>query len=325
MVVLPIFTVLICITIGRYSLSVSDVITGLYSIIRDGRDSVDGQFYTVVVNIRLPRIILAIMCGAGLAVSGAAFQSLFSNALATPDTLGVAAGASFGAVLGLFFNLNLIAVQLLAITFGLAAVSLTFLISKKNGRISIIMLILSGMVVASMFNALISLVKFMADTEDQLPGITYWLMGSLANSNFKSLLICSPLIIIGTAVIFVLRWRLDILSLSEDEAISQGIDIKALRIVFSLAATAITASCVSMSGQVGWIGLLIPHICRMIFGSSARNVVPASISLGAVFMLVIDTVARSASSVEIPVSILTALIGAPIFIALLRRTGGGSL
>ncbi|MEG1992617.1 MAG: iron ABC transporter permease [Acetivibrio sp.] len=323
--VLPMITAIFCMTAGRFSLSVGEIFQQIAIFFTQGKESMNPQYYSVIFNLRLPRILLAALCGAGLAVSGAAYQNLFSNPLATPDTLGVAAGASFGAVLGLLFNQNLFIVQILSIIFGLFAVTLTYFISgQKNGR-SLIMIVLGGMVVSSIFNALISLVKFTADAEEQLPSITYWLMGSFASANYKSLLLCVPFILAGTFILLLLRWRLNVLCLSEDEAKAQGVSLGTLRVVVSVAATIITASCVSMCGQVGWIGLLIPHICSMLFGSNTKKVIPASLSLGAVFMLCIDAAARSATAVEIPISILTALIGAPFFIILLRKTGGAQI
>ncbi|MFA9463786.1 MAG: FecCD family ABC transporter permease [Velocimicrobium sp.] len=321
----PLMVAFTCMMIGRFSLSVKDVIEQLWLFVTQGREAMNPQYYSVILQLRLPRILLAGFCGAGLAASGCAYQNLFSNALATPDTLGVASGASFGAVLGLLWNQNLFVVQILAIVFGLVAVALTYLISHQKGESSIIMIILAGMVISAIFNALISLVKFTADAEEQLPSITYWLMGSCASANYKSLLLCTPFIIVGILILFFLRFRLNLLCLSDDEAQSNGVHVGYLRAVTSIAATIVTASCVSMCGQVGWVGLLIPHICRMLFGSNTTKIIPASISLGAIFMLIIDAAARSASSVEIPISILTALIGAPVFILLLRKTGGTSL
>ena len=294
-------------------------------ILTAGPDSVEPQVYSVLINVRLPRINLAVLCGAGLAVSGAAFQSIFSNALATPDTLGVAAGASFGAALALMLKAGLIVVQLTALTVGFVAVVLTYLISRQRQGVSTVMVVLSGMVIASLFEAGISIIKFVADTESQLPAITYWLMGSLSNTNYRSLALGAPFIMIGIGVIFALRWKLNVLMLSEEEAKTMGVNVKLMRVIVALAATMITASCVSMCGQVGWVGLLIPHICRMLFGSNNRQVVPASISLGASFLLIMDTVARSATAAEIPISILTAMIGAPFFILLLKKTGGANL
>lgn len=186
-------------------------------------------------------------------------------------------------------------------------------------------IVLAGIMIGSLFNALVSLVKFMADTESQLPAITYWLMGSLDSAGYDSLLLGAPLILIGIAVLYLLRWRLNILPLSEDEARASGTNIQMLRGVTIVCATAMTASCVSMCGQVGWVGLLVPHMCRMKFGNNHLSLLPASVSLGAVFMIVVDTVARSISAAEIPVSILTAIIGAPFFIILMRRSGGWTL
>ncbi len=322
LIILPLLTALFCIGIGRYSLTMGESFRVLWDSLLYGSKAVDSQSYSVVVNIRLPRIILALLCGAGLAVSGAAFQALFSNPLATPDTLGVAAGASFGAVLALLLWDNLLWIQAIALLIGLLAVLLTYSISKLRGKLTVIMMVLSGLVVSSMFQAFVSLIKYLADPEDKLPSITYWLMGSLASITYKSLLIGAPFIVAGIAIILALRWKLNVLSLSEDEAHSMGVNVKRLRLFIIVAATMITVSAVSMCGQIGWVGLLIPHIARMLFGSNNRFIIPASISLGAVFMLVIDTFARSATAAEIPVSILTATIGAPFFIFLLRRTGG---
>lgn len=199
---------------------------------------------------------------------------------------------------------------------------MTYIISRQKSGASTVMVVLSGMVIASLFEAGISIIKFIADTESQLPAITYWLMGSLANTSFSSLALGAPFIVAGIAVIFALRWKLNVLMLSEDEAKTMGVNIRMMRVIVALAATMVTASCVSMCGQVGWVGLLIPHICRMLFGSNNQNIVPASISLGAVFLLIMDTVARSATAAEIPISILTSVIGAPFFIILLKRREG---
>jgi len=179
--------------------------------------------------------------------------------------------------------------------------------------------------IGSLFNALVSLIKYIADEESQLPAITYWLMGGLNSAGYKTLMLGAPIILIGIVILFLLRWRMNLLPLSEDEAKSSGVNMGVLRGITILCATAITASCVSMCGQVGWVGLLIPHMCRMLFGSNHMALVPSSISFGAVFMVVVDTVARSATAEEIPVSILTAIIGAPFFIILMRRSGGWQL
>jgi iron complex transport system permease protein len=319
---LPILTALICIGVGRYSISVTESFAVLYRGFTGNHEAISPQAYVVIFNYRLPRILLAMLCGGGLAVSGAAFQALFTNPLATPDTLGVASGASFGAALALLIELPAFGVQVAALLFGLAAVFLSCSISRVRGKSTIVMVVLSGLVVSSMFNAFISLIKYVADPENQLPAITYWLMGSFASVTYGKLTLGAPLIVTGIAVIFALRWKLNILSLNEDEARSMGVNVRLTRAGVIAAATLITASAVAMCGQVGWVGLLIPHICRMILGGNNQSVIPASLSLGAAFMLVIDTAARSATAAEIPVSVLTATIGAPFFIMLLRKTGG---
>ncbi len=319
----PIVVMIVCLGIGRYQLTFMETLDALWTAVT-GRE-VDAMVYSVLFKVRLPRVLLALFVGAGLSVAGASFQSLFGNPLATPDTLGVATGASFGAVLGLLLSDNLIAIQLMALAFGLLSLLITYLVSKMNGKSSIIMVVLSGMVVSSIFQAFVSLVKYVADPEEDLPAITYWLMGSMSRATVKSLLIGIPFILIGIVLLFCLRWRLNILSLQEDEARSLGINVKWLRILVMVASTMVTASCVSMCGQVGWVGLLIPHTARMIYGSDNRKIIPACVGIGATFMIIIDTIARAATSAEIPVSILTALVGAPFFVLLLKKTGGTKL
>ena len=283
---------------------------------------VENFAYSTIFHIRLPRILLAAAVGSGLSCAGTAFQGLFSNPLATPDTLGVGSGAAFGAVLAMLFGANLISIQFFALIFGLLACFITYNISRKNGKNSIIMIVLSGMVISAVFEALVSMMKYIADPEEDLPVITYWLMGSMSRANYDNLKLGLPFIFAGIILIFLLRWRLNILSLNEDEASSLGMNIKVMRIIFIIASSMITASSVSMCGSVGWVGLLIPHISRMIGGNNNNSVVPISISLGALFMIVMDTFARSATAAEIPISILTAIIGAPVFVMLLTRTGG---
>ncbi|MHC1721521.1 MAG: FecCD family ABC transporter permease [Clostridiaceae bacterium] len=323
MVFLPVAAVIAAMAIGRMSISPVDVIQSIMNQF-GGNFEVSKQTDVVIWTIRFPRILLAILVGSGLSVAGCAFQSLFSNPLATPDTLGVASGASFGAALGLLTGLDLIGVQVLALCFGIAAVILTWLAGSGRSR-SMNTIVLAGIMIGSLFTALVSLVKYVADVESQLPAITYWLMGSLNSASMDSLALGAPLIITGILVLFVLRWRLNILPLSEDEAKATGTNIRFLRSVTIVSATAITASCVSMCGQVGWVGLLIPHMCRMKFGNNHMSLLPASISVGAAFMVIVDTLARSASAAEIPISILTAIIGAPFFIILMRRSGGWQL
>lgn len=319
----PVIALVFCLGIGRYSLSLSETVQLLAAQLGGGE--IDPTAYSVIFKVRLPRLLLALLVGAGLAAAGTSFQSLFGNPLATPDTLGVASGASFGAVLGLLVSDNMIAVQLMALAFGLISLLITCMISRVNGKSSIIMVVLSGMVISSVFQALVSLMKYVADQEEQLPAITYWLMGSMSRATAKSLMVGAPFIIVGILILYALRWRLNILSLQEEEAKALGIPVKQLRLLVMTASTMVTASCVSMCGQVGWVGLLIPHIARMIYGSDNRKLIPSGIAIGATFMILIDTAARAATAAEIPVSILTALIGAPFFVLLLKKTGGAKL
>ncbi len=284
------------------------------------KDDVEAQ---IIIGIRLPRILLGLLCGCALATAGAGLQALLSNPLVSPDTLGIASGASFGAALALLLDQRLLIVQLSALAFGLAALYLTYQAGKMKRQHSMVMLVLAGVMVSALFQAMVSLIKYTADSEEKLPTITYWLLGSLNNATWKGLAVGAPIIFAGTLILILARWKCNVLTLSEDEAKSMGINLRKIRLLIIVASAAIIASSVSMCGQIGWVGLVVPHICRMLFGSDNRRVIPASASIGAVFMLLLDTVARSATQSEIPLSILTAIVGAPFFIILLKRTGGG--
>lgn len=323
LIVLPVIAAVAALGIGRYQIAPAEVwnaVIGKYS----GRYHVSEMTVKTIWNLRIPRILLALLAGAGLSGAGCAFQSLFSNPLATPDTLGVASGASFGAVMGILLGFDMLGIQSLSFLMGILAVMLTWLGGSGKGK-SLSSVILSGIMIGSLFNALVSFVKYVADEESQLPAITYWLMGGLNQAGYHNLLFGAPIIISGILILFFIRWRMNLLPLSEDEVKSMGVNMTVLRVVTVICATAITASCVSMCGQVGWVGLLIPHICRMKFGSNQLALFPASVSLGAVFMVIADTVARTMTASEIPVSILTAIIGAPFFIILMRKSGGWQL
>ena len=316
--VLPVLAGLLALGLGRVRIAPGEIFAALTG------GEVSQLTWMTLWKLRLPRILLAALAGAGLSCAGCAFQSLFANPLATPDTLGVASGASFGAAVGLLLGMDLTGVQLMALLMGGAAVTLTWLAGsgKEKGMSTVV---LAGIMMGSLFTALVSLVKFVADEESQLPAITYWLMGGLNNAGVETLLLGAPPILLGIAVLWLLRWRLNLLPLSEDEARASGVNITALRVITVVCATAVTASCVSMCGQVGWVGLLVPHMCRMKFGSNHLSLIPASVSLGAAFLIAVDTAARSVSAQEIPISILTAVIGAPFFIILMRKTGGWKL
>ncbi len=312
LILLPVVTALICICAGRMGIGPADVFKTFF-----GSKEISGNVRITVMNIRLPRILLGLLCGAGLSLAGCCFQGFFSNPLATPDTMGVAGGASFGAALGLLLGFNMIGVQLLSFGMGIAAVFFTKAAASGRDHGPAV-LVISGIMVGALFSALVSLVKFLADAESQLPAITYWLMGSLSGTGYSKLALGAPVIIVGIIIIFLLRWRINLLALSEDELIASGTNVKLLRSLVVICATAMTASVISMCGQVGWVGLIVPHMCRLIWGQDNAKLIPASVSIGAAFMVAVDTLARSVSAAEIPVSILTAIVGAPFFISLLN-------
>ena len=318
LLILPLVVAVLALCIGRLGISPAEVIRSIFGKITGNAD-LESKNELVLWNIRMPRIILAALVGAGLSVSGCTFQSLFSNPLATPDTVGVSSGTCFGAAVAIFFGADFIVTQAVAFLFGIIAVLLTYLAGSGKGK-SLNSVVLAGIMIGSLFSALVSFIKSVADVNSVLPVITFWLMGSFAGAGYRSLMLGAPVMLVGMAVLYVIRWRLNILTLPDDEAKATGTDIKALRAVSVICATAITASCVSMCGQVGWIGLLIPHASRMLVGSNNRYVVPLSLSLGASFMILIDTLSRSISIIELPLSILTAIIGAPAFISLLNKT-----
>lgn len=321
LVFLPIIFALASLCIGRIGISPFDVLRSAFANIFGG-EALQPIHELTLWKLRLPRILLALLAGAGLSVSGCAFQVLFANPLATPDTLGVASGASFGAALALLLGFELIGIQIMSFVFGITAVIMTVISGNTKQSKGLHGVVLAGIMIGSLFSALISLVKYVADTESELPAITYWLMGSLDSASYNALYFGAPAILIGIIVLYLIRWRMNLLPLSDEEAASAGVNIKMLRAVVIFCATMITASCVSMCGQVGWVGLLVPHMCRMKFGSNYKTLIPCSVLVGSAFLVIVDTVARSVSAAPLPISILTAIIGAPFFIVLMRKNGG---
>ncbi|WP_316863300.1 iron ABC transporter permease [uncultured Cohaesibacter sp.] len=315
---LPLLSLAVSLCIGRFAISIQEVMA---IFIPTGTD-VEAVAKSVVLGIRLPRGIAALLVGAGLAVSGAAFQGLFRNPLVGPSILGVAQGAGFGAALGLLIADSYFVANILAFLFGIIAVSMACFIGLKKSNSSLLMLVLAGIVIGAVFTALISLVKYTADPEEKLPTIVYWLMGGLSSAGYRDLLFAGPIICIGSAVLVALRWRLNVLALGEEAARSFGEDTRLLRFAIIGAATIVTSACVAVAGIVGWVGLLVPHIGRMFLGPDHSVLLPASLGIGACYLLIIDVIARTATTAEIPLSILTALVGAPFFAWLLARTGG---
>ena len=275
---------------------------------------------TVLFFVRLPRVGAALLIGAALAAAGASYQGLFRNPLVSPDILGVSAGAGLGAVLGIFLSLPVAAIQLLAFLTGLGTVGLVLLVAASvRGREPVLVLVLAGVVVGALAGSIISLLKVLADPYDQLPAITFWLLGSLASIKLQDLAATLPVAVLGLAPLALLRWRINVLSLGDEEARALGIDAARLRIVVIAAATLITASAVSISGVIGWVGLIMPHMARTLVGPNYDRLLPAAMILGAGYLLLVDTLARSIATIETPIGILTAFVGAPVFLWLLAR------
>ncbi|WP_104721489.1 FecCD family ABC transporter permease [Helicobacter mesocricetorum] len=303
--------------VGRYPLEYRQILEVLFS---PWATTLDERLRYIILEVRLPRIILAIFVGASLGICGASFQSIFRNPLASPDILGVASGAGFGAALAILLGLNIYFLTLFAFAFGILTLILVLLIVRdSNNRI---MIILGGIIISALFQSFISLLKYIADPQDALPAMTYWLLGSLNVSDFHQLIFCCLGMLFGGIIIFVYRWKHNLLMLDDNEAKSLGLNIRSLRIGLIFASTLMVSCVVSICGIIGWVGLIIPHIARMIGGSNMSSVMSLSLVLGAIFMLVIDTLSRSLSSEEIPISILGAVIGALFFIVILYRFKG---
>lgn len=272
----------------------------------------------VVSLVRAPRIAMAILAGAGLAMAGAALQGTFRNPLVAPHIIGVSSGAAFGGALALLlFNSSLLVVAF-AFVFGLVAVTIVFAISRSAGTSNVLSLVLGGIVTGAFFSALVSLITFVADPYDKLPSIVFWLMGSFSAATYSKVGLMIVPVVLGMAILFLLRWRINVLSLGDEEAQTLGVAVDRTRWLVILAVTAITAGVVAVAGVVGWVGLVIPHLTRMIVGSDHRVLLPASALVGAAYLLLVDDLARAATAAEIPLGILTAVIGAPVFAWLLR-------
>ena len=318
LIFLPIVLFFLSFLLGRYPISPVDVVSTILCPIFPQLE-VSPTITTIVFEIRLPRIIAAIVVGAALAMAGAAFQSIFKNPLVSSDLLGVSNGAGFGAALAIILSGSNVVIQLFAFIFGLISVSVTYLISRAYKAGGILILVLSGVAISAFFNALISAIKFVADPDDKLPEIVYWLMGSLASVTMDKLLMILIPIIIGFAILLALRWHLNLLAMGDEEAQSLGLNPSRVRLLVIAGCTLLTSAAVSVSGVIGWIGLVIPHMTRMIVGPDNRILIPASLSFGASFLLLIDNISRAVISIEIPIGILTAIIGVPIFLYLLKR------
>ena len=310
--------VAVALAVGRYPVSIAELLA-----LASGSD-VAANVETVVLQVRGPRVLAALLVGAALAAAGTAYQGMFRNPLVSPDILGVSSGAALGAVLGIFLSSSILLTQLFAFAGGLAAVGLVYGVgSRMRGHDPLLALVLTGVVIGTLLGSAIALVKYLADPYNQLPAITYWLLGSLASIAPRDLATAAPLALAGLAPMLLLRWRMNLLALPDDEARALGVDTRRLRTLVVACATLVTASVVAISGIIGWVGLLIPHAARLLVGPDFGRLLPLAMLMGAAFMLAVDTLCRTLVAIEIPPGVLTALIGTPFFLwlfALARRT-----
>ena len=309
--------IFIALCAGRFSANPVDVLNAFITKLHKtpGNQAMEN----VVFLIRIPRIAAAILIGAALSVSGAVYQSTFRNPLVSPDLLGVSSGASMGAAIAILLGLHMRLIQLFAFCGGIAAVMLASALPKILRNSSNMMLVLSGIIVSGFMNSVLGITKFFAEEQSELASIVFWQMGSLASINTTQILSVMPTIVICLIVLLMIAWRLNILSFGEQEAKTVGVNVPGLRGVAVICASLLTASAVCISGTIGWIGLIIPHFGRLICGSDNTKLLPATIFLGGSFLLIIDTFARTATSMEIPLSILSGIIGAPLYAWLLYR------
>jgi iron complex transport system permease protein len=304
--------------IGAYPISLGELAAAVGRRLAGAAPA--GQIDTVLFEVRLPRVLAAVLGGAALAGAGAAYQTLFRNPLVSPDILGVSTGAGLGAVLGIFLSLPVLGIQLAAFVTGLATVALVYAIaSMVHGRDPILVLVLAGVVVGALAGAAISLLKILADPYDQLPAIVFWLLGSFSAIRKGEVWTALPLVLLGLLPLLLLRWRINVLSLGDEEAKALGVEAGRLRVAVVGAATLMTASVVAISGVIGWVGLVIPHIARMAVGPSFDRLMPTAMLMGASYLLLVDTLARTMARIEVPIGILTAILGAPFFLWLLMR------
>ena len=305
--------------VGRYHIPTLDVVKVVLSNVFDFSQTWEPQAYSVVMSLRLPRIITAVLVGGALALSGAVYQGVFKNPLVAPDMLGVSTGACVGASVGILCNAGGVTVQIVAFAGGMIAVVLATSIPKIMKNHSMMMLVLSGIIVTGLLDSIMGLLKYVADPDTELAEITHWQLGSLTKATWNDVAYIGPPILLAGIILITIRWRINILSLGEGEARTLGMDIRRIRGIVVVCATILTASAVCISGTIGWIGLVIPHLCRMMIGPDNRKVIPFSIVMGAIFLLLIDTMARVITNAELPLSILTGFVGAPFYFYLLLK------
>lgn len=313
---------MLALAVGAYPITLGDLVA-VFGIRSGGVPSEATQ--TVIWQIRGPRVLGAMLVGAALASSGGAYQGLFRNPLVSPDILGVSSGAALGAVLGIYLALPVLGIEAMSFVGGLVAVLLAYAIAAWiSSRDPVLILVLTGVVVGALFASGVALLKFLADPLNQLPAITFWLLGSLAAFNRGDLAVLAPTIIVALAPLALLRWRLDVMSLGDEEATALGVDVRLVRTAVIIGATLMTSASVAVSGIVGWVGLLVPHLARLLVGPAFARLLPMTTVLGAAYLLAVDTAARMIGAVEMPLGVLTAIIGTPVFLWLLARGRRGA-
>lgn len=315
---LLIILAIISLGIGRYNIKIKTIIEVIYKEIFS-IGNIDGSLKAVIFNVRLPRIIFSILIGSSLSISGLCYQGIFKNPLVSSDVIGASSGASFGAAFAIVMGYGRFWIAINAFAWSLIAVFTVYIFSKKISHDSVLGMVLSGITIGSLFKSALSFVKIIADPMDELPRITYWLMGSLAGTKLKDILPVFVLIIIATIPLWLLKFNINIITMGDEEAISMGVNTKVLRIVVIICSTILTAVCISISGIIGWISLAIPHFSKLLVGNDYRKLMPVTMLMGANFLLLIDNISRITFSTEIPLSILTSVAGVPIFLYILYR------
>ena len=316
--------IVVAFSVGRYPVSARELLELLYAKL-GGRAQVPPLAASVVLEIRGPRVLAALLVGASLAAAGTAYQGMFRNPLVSPDILGVSSGAALGAVLAIFLSLGVLAIQAFAFAGGLAAVALVYAVgSRLRGHDPLLALVLTGVVIGTLLGAAIALLEVLADPARQLPAITFWLLGSLASIAPRDLEAAAPLALTGLVPMLLLRWRMNLLGLPEDEARALGVETRSLRRIVVAAATLMTAASVAIGGIIGWVGLVVPHAARLVVGPDFGRLLPLAMLIGAAFLLAVDTLGRTVAPVEIPPGVLTALVGTPFFLWLFAAARGRS-
>jgi iron complex transport system permease protein len=307
--------IVLAFAVGRYPVSLGELATLLGALLTNAPHDLASNVDTVVLQVRAPRVLAALLVGAALAAAGTAYQGMFRNPLVSPDILGVSTGAALGAVLAIFLSLGALGIQLFAFAGGLAAVALVYGVgSRLRGHDPLLALVLTGVVIGTLLGSAIALLKYLADPANQLPAITFWLLGSLAAVAPSDLAIAAPFALAGLVPMLLLRWRMNLLALPDDEARALGVNTRRLRAIVVAAATLMTAAAVALSGIIGWVGLLVPHAARLIVGPDFGRLLPLAMLIGAAFLLAVDTLCRTLAAIEVPPGVLTALVGTPVFL-----------